>query len=412
MNAVDAPVNPGEKLAQRRLFAAYAKPRLGVALVVLAGTATAAILNGWPRGFLVLVPPVLFVAHGALVVLRPPPRPVRTLIVDAIVAAPLVALTGSFEVAAVALSMLMVSATLMSGPSDAIKLWVFDAAVVLGGLFLGMRFIPDSRSSSERTLTIVIGVLLGVTAVVALSWSLVQQLLRTDHERVRLASAKDEFIAAISHELRTPLTAVVGLAIELRDGASDFGLQESAEMRELVAAEAADAAAIVEDLLVAARPDIGEVRIQLHRLDLGAVVEDLLRGLRNVQLSDIRIAADVAVLADVVRLRQVVRNLVTNAHRYGGDSIVLEVETSGRHGMLRVFDNGAGIPRSQRATIFEPYGRVADERTLRTSIGLGLSVSWTLVTAMAGDLTYDYVDGWSVFTVALPLAARVDLTLP
>jgi signal transduction histidine kinase len=108
-------------------------------------------------------------------------------------------------------------------------------------------------------------------------------------------------------------------------------------------------------------------------------------------------------VADPVRVGQIVRNLLTNAARYGGPHI--EVSTSHRNGLatIEVADDGNPIPTHEREQIFLPYERSTARPAHPQSIGLGLSVCRKLARLMDGDVTYHH-DGWSRFVVTLPTA--------
>ncbi|MEX1124486.1 MAG: ATP-binding protein, partial [Acidimicrobiia bacterium] len=102
--------------------------------------------------------------------------------------------------------------------------------------------------------------------------------------------------------------------------------------------------------------------------------------------------------------RQIIRNLVVNAFRYGGQDIRIEVGTKPQGGYVLVADDGPEIPKQHRETIFEIYGRGPDLPGLAPSLGLGLYISRNLAQLMRGELTYRYQDGESVFELTLPLA--------
>ena len=85
------------------------------------------------------------------------------------------------------------------------------------------------------------------------------ELIRTNTALERLVRAKDEFIASVSHELRTPLTAVVGFARKLSDDAGSVRSRGVAAITKIIAEQSSDVAAIIDDLLVAARAEIGRV---------------------------------------------------------------------------------------------------------------------------------------------------------
>jgi signal transduction histidine kinase len=114
---------------------------------------------------------------------------------------------------------------------------------------------------------------------------------------------------------------------------------------------------------------------------------------------------DLDVWADGRRSRQILRNLLTNADRYGGDVVSVHARRDGQ-GMIQieVRDNGEGIPYSLRDHVFEPYGRAGSSSAQPASVGLGLSVARRLATLMDGQLELSAEEGWTVFTLLLPEA--------
>jgi signal transduction histidine kinase len=110
------------------------------------------------------------------------------------------------------------------------------------------------------------------------------------------------------------------------------------------------------------------------------------------------------VYADPRRLRQVLRNLVSNAHRYGGNQIFVDVASEESFVALQVRDNGSGIPDELQSRVFEPYQTAHERVGVTGSVGLGLTVSRQLARLMGGDLTYHRVEEWSVFRLTLPAA--------
>ena len=218
-----------------------------------------------------------------------------------------------------------------------------------------------------------------------------------------LIRSKDEFIASVSHELRTPLTGIVGFIELLRDPDQGLPAEERAQLIEIAAREAFDLSNIVEDLLVAARADIGTLQISRVSVDLSAQVAQVLEAWKHdVAVDVVSTAENVKAVGDPGRVRQIVRNLVSNAVRYGGSDIRIEYGTNGSSAWLRVSDDGDGVPDEDRERIFEPYQQIHRELGQPGSVGLGLSVARNLARLMGGDLTYDYRDGRSVFELTLP----------
>ncbi|MGH8916401.1 MAG: sensor histidine kinase, partial [Acidimicrobiia bacterium] len=167
-----------------------------------------------------------------------------------------------------------------------------------------------------------------------------------------LVKAKDEFIASISHELRTPLTAVIGLTSELAGG-DELSPEERSELLDMAASQAAEMANIVEDLLVAARAEMGTVVIEPMPVDLVDESRAVLTGMgMSVEMP---VQTPPAVMADPRRVRQILRNLFTNAQRYGGPKRRIVSGANGRSAWLEVRDNGIGIPDEEASRMFDPY---------------------------------------------------------
>ena len=216
-----------------------------------------------------------------------------------------------------------------------------------------------------------------------------------------LIRSKDQLVASVSHELRTPMTSVVGLARELDDRFDDFDYEEVRELLNLMVHESTDVANILEDVLVAARAEVGTISLDMQALDIYSEINWAL----TTAFAGTREAAGVPeptfVIADPGRVRQILRNLVVNARRYGGPAVRFIVEPRGDAVAISVRDDGAPIAAEDRRRIFEPYQGKIGSRNVPGSVGLGLTVSRQLARLMGGDLGYDHDGAESVFTLTL-----------
>ncbi|NQV06755.1 HAMP domain-containing histidine kinase, partial [bacterium] len=206
-------------------------------------------------------------------------------------------------------------------------------------------------------------------------------------------------------ELRTPLTAVVGFAEVLRDSAHTIPENERAELLEMVVRQGADLTNIINDLLVAARIDVGDLTVAAVPVNLSAQIAQVSESLDRNQAARIDVTCDSALaVGDPDRIRQIVRNLLSNALRYGGEAIHVGVLNGGSTARVLVCDNGAGVPEEDRERIFEPYQRAHNALGIADSIGLGLAISRQLARLMGGDLSYRHQHGESVFELSLPVS--------
>jgi signal transduction histidine kinase len=221
----------------------------------------------------------------------------------------------------------------------------------------------------------------------------------------KLVKAKDVFLASVSHELRTPLTAVLGFAMELADHCALLSLDEVASAARTIAEQATELSAIIDDLLVAARSDINAVQVLKQRVQLDQELISVLHVLQADDRARIHESyAEVAVQGDRLRIRQIMRNLLSNALRHGGDKIRVDLASDGALGSITMIDDGPGIPPSMETHLFEPYFHGTGDAGQPGSIGLGLTVSRLLARLMDGDLELvDHPDG-TAFRLTLPIA--------
>lgn len=222
----------------------------------------------------------------------------------------------------------------------------------------------------------------------------------------QFAQSKDRLIASVSHELRTPLTAVLGFA-SLIEHPEELDPAEVSQFASEIHRQATDMAGIVEDLLVAARAEMGALTVRIDVVDPSREIHDVTATLRHHPSVSVQVHTDSVPLirADPLRLRQILRNLVNNAVRYGGANVRIDTVTSPENVSIRVADDGEGVPAHLAEAIFEPFFSAHDRSGQPDSLGLGLSVVRTLAVAMGGTASMSAEDGWTVFTVSFP---RVD----
>ncbi len=231
----------------------------------------------------------------------------------------------------------------------------------------------------------------------------IEQLQNEITQKQILIRSKDQLIAAVSHELRTPLTGVLGFAEMLRDNRYDFSTEDEDAMLKSIAEEAGDLTNLVEDLLTAARAQMGSLTIVPGSVELRPLISRVVETTAGSAHHVVVTGCDATVVADDGRVRQILRNLITNAQRYGGHQIHVATQVEGESAHIRVSDNGDGIPESDQERIFAPYESAHDPGTQPGSLGLGLTISRSLARLMGGDLSYHRGDGWTTFDFCLPM---------
>lgn len=219
-------------------------------------------------------------------------------------------------------------------------------------------------------------------------------------ERVKAKRARDEFVATVSHELRNPISVLLGLAHEVAVEYESFTDEERREIAAVMAQQADDASWIIEDLLVAYREDMSQIACLAEDFDVREEVERVLEGLDREVTVNIEEGAHM-VNADPRRTRQILRNLVSNAIRYGGDEIRVSSRRRDEVIDVLVSDSGEPLDPDEAQRIFESYERGSGLLDSR-SVGLGLSVARKLAVMMGGRLEYEHDGRYSSFIVTLP----------
>jgi protein-histidine pros-kinase len=217
--------------------------------------------------------------------------------------------------------------------------------------------------------------------------------------------SKDELITSVSHELRTPLTALVGFSHLLHDQTSTLTTTERQDIIESLVRQSADLANIIEDLVVAARAETDVLEVVHVSVDLSAQASQVLEAWGRYEVDHIAmVGPPVFGVGDPARVRQILRNLVSNALHYGGETVVIRMDGDETTARIGVADNGGPIPPAERERIFLPYQRAHETVGVTPSIGFGLAVSRQLAHLMEGDLAYRRDNDENVFELTLPRA--------
>ncbi|MEV5959809.1 HAMP domain-containing sensor histidine kinase [Streptomyces sp. NPDC051987] len=216
------------------------------------------------------------------------------------------------------------------------------------------------------------------------------------------------FAADASHELRTPVASVRGHA-ELALFHPGPLPPEITRALERIAAESSRMGEMVDDLLLLARLDAGRP-LESHPVDLTHLVLDAVTDARAAG-PDHRWTLDlperpVTVTGDTHRLHQVLANLLANArlHTPAGTKVTVTLETEGRTAVLRVHDDGPGVPKDIQPGVFERFTRAEHRRRADApggGAGLGLSIVAAVVEAHGGTVTLTSHPGATTFTVEL-----------
>jgi len=278
--------------------------------------------------------------------------------------------------------------------------------------------VPLHQVSPELAITIAQNRLSGDIDFEATAAALEQVQVTLRHSGgsllVYLRSITDEVaklrtaIATTAHEIRGPVAVLCAVAETLADAdEGDLDADQQARLMASVARQSRMLDSITADLLTTAQIQRGTLRVEPHNLDPVALLETLIQD-RYPNTVAVEVRDGREVVADPLRLEQMVGNLLSNAHKYGRQPIVLRTRSCGEHPELLcidVEDDGLGVPEEFQGQLFREFSRASG--TAAAGTGLGLHVVRTLAQAQGGSISYATAPGGgAVFTLTLPAARR------
>lgn len=254
------------------------------------------------------------------------------------------------------------------------------------------------------------------TAILAGAFNeMADELEREARERDRLERMKDEFVLTASHELRSPLTSVQGFA-ELLMLEREQLTPKQAETAEIILDNSRHLVRLLNDMLDLARSDAGRLTIKLEPTEVAPLVADAVRSMRpQAEAAGQTLTEEVepglpAIAAEPDRIRQVLVNLLTNAHEYssGGTSIRVAARPVDGGVEIAVVDDGPGIPPEQLDHVFDRFTRGDAGLTQRVGgTGLGLAICRSLVELHGGMIFAEQTPGGgATFRFTLPVAGE------
>lgn len=210
-----------------------------------------------------------------------------------------------------------------------------------------------------------------------------------------------QFTDDASHELRTPLAVITA--------ACDFALEqrEEAEYREALSAiaqKAGQMSAMVEQMLQMARMEGGRVSLRRERLDLSALcVAAAQETVRDKALDVSQVEPDVFLQGDELLLMRLVTLLTDNAARFARTRVVLSLRRQGAQALLRVSDDGPGIPPELRERVFDRFFQAEPHRSgAHGGAGLGLTLARGIAQLHGGELRVEDSGPGATLRLTLP----------
>jgi signal transduction histidine kinase len=241
------------------------------------------------------------------------------------------------------------------------------------------------------------------------------QLRIANNRLQQLDTMKDEFVATVSHELRTPLTSIRAFSEILLD-TPDLQADETRRFLQIISREAERLTRLVNDVLDLSRIEAGRMEWHVQPCDLADVIAEAVAAtLILISERGVRLETDIAVRQAVVeadrdRLLQVVVNLVSNAAKFAPEQdgrVLVRLIHENANLLVRVEDNGPGVPEDERSRVFERFTQAGKGLTSKPKgSGLGLTISRQIIEHFGGRIWLEpSALGGNATCFSLPLMA-------
>lgn len=229
-------------------------------------------------------------------------------------------------------------------------------------------------------------------------------------EQEKIERLKQEFLMIISHELRTPLTSMTMLLSMLREGNYGVLSEKGKSKVDIAESNITRLIKLINELLDVETLESGNIALDIRQTELETIVEratEAVRGAAKARQIKLEIKSeDVDFNADEDRLIQVAINFLSNAIKFspeGGTVTVSAVQKDNRI-LLKVIDEGRGIPPSEQSVIFDKFRQVEQaDRKEKGGIGLGLAICKTIIEKHSGRIGVESTVGsGSTFWFSVP----------
>ena len=223
-------------------------------------------------------------------------------------------------------------------------------------------------------------------------------VVRDLSEQKRLEKLKNEFVSTVSHELRTPLTSIRG-SLSLIDGGAVGEVSDKIKpLIEIALNNSERLILLINDILDMEKIESGKMDFEFKKVDINEMIEEAIQSNQgyakehDVKLELINsIDEETFVYVDTNRLQQVLSNLISNAIKFSPkkDIVSLTIEKHKKQIIIKVHDNGEGIPDSFKKQIFQKFAQADSSNTKnKGGTGLGLNISKAIIEKFNGEIGF------------------------
>ena len=236
------------------------------------------------------------------------------------------------------------------------------------------------------------------------------ELRIANNKLTKLSTQKDEFLSHVSHELRTPMTSIRSFS-EILQSNKELEKDQLKYFSTIINDESKRLTRLLDEILDLSFLESGQVKLNISKIELNNVLEIALQSTQQtISISNAILETNIdlnktEIQTDADRLSQVFINLITNAIKYNNKNqplIEISCEKINNKLCITFQDNGPGIPKAERAIIFEKFTKLSSTEN-SSGVGLGLAISKEIMKNLGGSLLCLESKAGAKFQVQIPL---------
>ncbi|MCP4502990.1 MAG: AAA family ATPase [Deltaproteobacteria bacterium] len=247
--------------------------------------------------------------------------------------------------------------------------------------------------------------------------SMVSDLKNAKEIAEQASQSKSEFLANMSHELRTPLHGILSFANFGKRKIDKVGKEKLLEYFGRIESSGNTLLSLVNDLLDLSKMEAGKMSFSFRETNVAEMLEQVGAEFvgtlsdRDLKLCFEQVGGDekITAIIDEKRMKQVVRNLISNAVKFSpsGETVKMKLSQKGAQVALEVRDYGMGIPETELGSIFDKFVQSSKTKTGAGGTGLGLSITREIVDAHCGKVwAENAIDGGAIFLLVFPVEQK------
>lgn len=275
-----------------------------------------------------------------------------------------------------------------------------------GTEFWGDLFVTPIKSKTGEVIEII-----GMIIDISIRIEMEIQMWENEKQLKELNRTKDKLFSIIAHDIKNPFNVILGFSRMLNSGFDSYSKKEIASFITKILNASENAYKLLEDLLIWARTQMGQLKINRENINVNDVINEIFSHLnviaaqKNIQLIS-ELSDDDLVYADYEMVKFIFRNLIHNAIKFTPDYGFINISSERKDGVLRIMvkDSGIGISEDKMGKLFEMTEVMNTKGTNDESgTGLGLYLTKEMVLKNDGSINVESTIGkGTTFTIELP----------